>query len=255
MIDPVTPMKRLALSVAVGATVLLAGCAPPSSPTAPAPAQESTALQTAPDAPAVPVPGLVKSIGGVMVPLPEGVWKEVGTIDLSPRPRYPTAAHVLVSTTGKAIDRIVVVWEQKASGSGYFNDFKNCDASTNLAQMVASKQARSTDCVYSRTLTWGETGKVSSLLRRYAKSNSLFAPVVTVGPRVALSLSGRHRMAVDYAFNVDLLAPQTDRSIWMPDDWTAKSAKDPTKAAVVRELQEFGERMRLLVKQANAGQG
>jgi hypothetical protein len=188
-----------------------------------------------------------------MVPLPEGDWTKVGAVDLSSSPRYLTTAHVLVSKTGNAIDRVVIVWEQEARGSGFFNDFKKCDAASNLAQSIVSKQATSTDCVYSRALAWGDNGKISSMVRRYARANGMFAPLVTVGPRVAFSLRRRHRMAVDYAFNVDLLAPRADRALWTPADWTPATVQAGTQAATVKELHAFGERMRPLVRQANRG--
>ena len=192
------------------------------------------------------------SIGGVSVPLPEGEWTLIGSKDLTKNANYPANGYVLVSESNGAIDRIVTLWRMRTF-SGRFGDFKNCSDKSNLVSDVVSQKARSTDCVYVRAVPWADKGRMGRLLRDYANSKGLYAPVVTVGPRVALSLTGQDRIAIDYGFNVDMIAPHPAGDLWRPRDWTPQTVTSGARRATVEAMRSFGATMRPEVARANGG--
>ena len=195
----------------------------------------------------------VFEVNGVKIPLPEGEWRRLGEADLTTARNYPASAVVVASETGGAIDRVVVVWRQRVLGGRRFGAFKNCGASSNLTSDTRSSAPASTDCVFVRTANWPSSGRLGPMLRKHANARGIFAPVVTVGPRVALSLSARERIAVDYAFNPDLLAPHPDGEVWLPGDWTPSAARGGARDAVVEALRDFGLAIRPQVAAAAKG--
>lgn len=234
-------------------TITLAACAPSPGLQTGAPQQSSDASSSVFVAPAEGPAGYKSfEVGGVQVPLPEGSWTLVGSQDLTINDRYPATGYVLVSETNGAIDRVVTLWRQRTF-SGRFGDFKNCSAKSNLTSDVVSQAAQKTDCVFVRAVAWPDKGKIGRLLRSYAKSKGLYAPLVTVGPRVALSLASRDRIAIDYGFNTDLIAPPPNAEFWRPSDWTPAAATSPPKKAVVDALRGFGAKLRPAVASANQG--
>lgn len=244
---------KIRWAAAVCGALALTACAPGPGPQSGAPKQASDVSHSVLVAPADGPSGYKSfEVGGVQVPLPEGSWTLIGSKDLTINDRYPATGYVLVSETNGAIDRVVTLWRQRTF-SGRFGDFKNCSAKSNLTSDVVSQSAQKTDCVFVRAVAWPDKGKIGRLLRSYAKSKGLYAPLVTVGPRVALSLAGRDRIAIDYGYNMDLIAPPPNAEFWRPGDWTPSAATSPSKKAVVDALREFGAKMRPAVASANQG--
>lgn len=244
--------KSIRLAILAGIVAIVAACAPASGPQSGASVSNAAPVAVF-DAPKASPEGYqVFQIGDVRAPLPEGRWKLVGEVDLSTGSRYPAIGYVLASETAGAIDRVVTIWWQRTFG-GRFRDFENCSAKSNLASDVKSQRATSTDCVYVRAVAWPDNGRMGPLLRRYASANGLYAPLVTVGPRVALSLSSTERIAIDYGFSVDLIAPPPARGYWTPEDWTPTAATDGTRRAVVEAMRGFGAKMRPQVARAYVG--
>ncbi len=230
--------------------LLVSACAPPSGPQA---SSDAISALRVIDAPAQGANGYASfEIGDVQVPLPEGKWTYLGSKVLTKGRNYPTTAHILVSETEGAVDRIVTLWRQRTFG-GRFGDFNNCSAKSNLASDVASQAAGSTDCVYVRSVPWSSNGRIGPLVRNYARSKGIYAPLVTIGPRVALSLSGTERIAIDYAYAADLIAPPPTGSFWRPADWTPTTATDASRRAAIEAMREFGAVMRPQVARVNSG--
>ncbi|QIE57578.1 hypothetical protein G5B40_20275 [Pikeienuella piscinae] len=236
-----------ALAVNVCIALLISGCVSP---------QKDFA--TSSDASLRKVPPVTQGqfgtieIEGFQVPLQEGDWVEIGTIDQTTDPNFPAKSHVLVSESGGVIDRIVIISRQSALGSKQFGEFASCLDSSNLASEVISYASATADCTYVRAVPWLGGGDFGKMLSDYGGERNAYVPLVTVGPRIALNLAPNERIAKDYCFNPDLIAPNPNGDAWRPEDWAAGSAAGLSQVEVIKAMQSFGATVRSQIKQGNS---
>jgi len=184
------------------------------------------------------------SFQSVRVPLPPGSWEIVDSVTIpNPRfPNFPIGQQILVSRTGKVIDRVVRITVQKKKQlQDYFTPFRPCAADGYYFSEVTDNSGNALDCWHARPVSLGLDGDAEPgnlLLAKYGKANGLFVPVVMVGARYARLAANDTRYTVEYLWTPDLLLPAPAATkVWMPKDWTAEAvAADPSKAAVIASL-------------------
>ena len=185
----------------------------------------------------------------VRVLLPPGQWEEVGTFAIpNPRfPNFPIAQQILVSRTGKVVDRVVRIWVQtKKLQQDWFTPYHPCDADGYYHSKVIDNSGNRLDCWHVRTLSLGQDGDTepgNAALVKHGKKNGLFVPVVMLGARFARYASTSKRYYVEYLWTPDLLLPaNTPAKVWLPADWTLEKVKaDADKAAAVQVIVDWAK--------------
>lgn len=184
------------------------------------------------------------SFESVRVPLPPGQWEVVDSITI-PNPgfaNFPIRQQILVSRSGKVIDRAVRIWVQrKKQLSDYFTPSGFCADDGYFHAEVADNSGDALDCWHVRPMSLGQQGEVepgNALLAKYAKDKGLFLPVVMLGARFVRKPNNDLRYYVEYLWTPDLLLPaNTKAKLWTPADWTVDTVKaDPAKAAVIQSI-------------------
>jgi hypothetical protein len=199
-------------------------------------------------------PALAGSVEGresylsVSVPLPPGKWEVVDDFSI-PNPRYanyPISQEILVSRSGKVIDRVVRIWVQRITGGGHWVPYHPCDASGFFYSEIEANSGDQLDCWHVRELSLGlgddpEPG--NKVLADFGKKNGLFVPVVMIGARFARIADSNKRYYVEYLWTPDLLMPaNTAAKVWKPEDWTVDAVQqDPTKQALVTAITDWAK--------------
>jgi hypothetical protein len=184
------------------------------------------------------------SFESVRVPLPPGEWEEVDSIALpNPRfPDFPIRQQILVSRSGKVIDRVVRIWVQrKKQIANYFTPYGACEDDGYFHTVVNDNSGDAIDCWHVRPMSLGQKGDVepgNALVAKYGKENGLFVPVVMLGARFVKKPRNELRYYVEYLWTPDLLLPANPPAkVWTPADWTLETVKaDPAKAAVIQPI-------------------
>jgi hypothetical protein len=184
------------------------------------------------------------SFDAVRVPLPPGSWEEVDSLAIpNPRfPDFPIRQQILVSRSGKVIDRVVRIWVQrKKQIANYFTASSLCEDEGYFHAVVEENSGDTLDCWHIRPMSLGQKGEVepgNALLAKYGKESGLFVPVVMLGARFVRKPSNDLRYYVEYLWTPDLLLPaNTAAKVWVPTDWTLETVQaDPAKAAVIQPI-------------------
>jgi hypothetical protein len=190
-----------------------------------------------------PIEGHV-SFESVRVPLPPGRWEEVDSITIpNPRfPDFPMRQQILVSRSGKVIDRVVRIWVQrKKQLANYFTPYGACEDEGYFHSVVNDNNGDALDCWHVRPMSLGLKGGAepgNERLAKYGKENGLFVPVVMLGARFVKKPRNELRYYVEYLWTPDLLLPaNTPAKVWTPADWTIETVKtDPAKQAVIQPI-------------------
>jgi hypothetical protein len=195
------------------------------------------------EANSAPIEGYA-SFESVRVPLPPGQWEEVDSITI-PNPgfaNFPIRQQILVSRSGKVVDRVVRIWVQrKKQISNYFTPSGLCEDEGYFHAEVKDNSGDALDCWHVRPMSLGQKGEVepgNALLAKYGKDKGLFVPVVMLGARFVRKPNNDLRYYVEYLWTPDLLLQaDTKAKVWTPADWTLETVKaDPAKAAVVQPI-------------------
>lgn len=184
------------------------------------------------------------SFDSVRVPLPPGPWEEVDSFAIpNPRfPDFPIRQQILVSRSGKVIDRVVRIWVQrKKQIANYFTPSGFCEDEGYFHTVVAENSGDAIDCWHVRPMSLGQQGEVepgNALIAKYGKANGLFVPVVMLGARFVRKPSNDLRYYVEYLWTPDLLLPaSTPTKVWTPADWTVETVQaDPARKAVIQPI-------------------
>jgi len=196
------------------------------------------------------------SFQSVRVPLPPGTWEVVDSIAIpNPRfPNFPIGQQILVSRTGKVVDRVVRITVQKKKQlQDYFTPFRPCEADGYYFTEVADNGGNGLDCFHARAVSLGLDGDDepgNALLAKYGKANGVFVPVVMVGARFARLPTNDTRYTVEYLWTPDLLlAAPAAAKFWTPKDWTAEAvAADPSRQAVIAPIIAWAKDWRAKLK-------
>jgi hypothetical protein len=196
------------------------------------------------------------SYQSVRVPLPPGSWEVVDSVTIpNPRfPNFPIGQQILVSRTGKVVDRMVrITVQRKKQLQDYFTPFRPCEADGYHFSAVADNSGNGLDCWHVRPVSLGlddDAEPGNALLAKYGKANGLFVPVVMLGARYARLHANDTRYTVEYLWTPDLLSPAPAAAkIWTPKDWTAEAvADDPTRAAVIAAIIAWAKDWRAKIK-------
>jgi hypothetical protein len=184
------------------------------------------------------------SFDSVRVPLPPGQWEEVDSITIPNArfPDFPIRQQILVSRSGKVIDRVVRIWVQrKKQLANYFTPSGLCEDEGYLHSVIEDNSGNALDCWHVRPMSVGQKGEVepgNALLAKFGTVNGLFVPVVMLGARFVRKPSNDLRYYVEYLWTPDLLLPaHTPAKVWTPADWTIETVQaDPAKAAVIQPI-------------------
>lgn len=196
------------------------------------------------------------SFQSVRVPLPPGAWEVVDTVSIpNPRfPNFPISQQILVSRSGKVIDRVVrITVQRKKQLQDYFTPLRPCEADGYYFSEVAENSGDALDCWHARAVSLGLEGDDepgNALLAKFGKTSGSFVPVVMIGARFARLHANDTRYTVEYLWTPDLLLPAPAASkVWTPKDWTPEAvAADPAKAAVIAPLVAWAKEWRTKLK-------
>ena len=190
-----------------------------------------------------------ESFQSVSVPLPPGQWEVVDTVTIPNTrfPNFPITQEILISRSGKVVDRVVRIWVQRKKRlEDWFDPYHPCDADGYFHSEVEANTGNELDCWHVRALSLGladdpEPG--NKLLAEFGRRNGLFVPVVMLGARFVRYHDASTRYYVEYLWTPDLLIPaNTTAKVWTPADWTGDAVKqDAGKQAVVTAIVDLAK--------------
>jgi hypothetical protein len=200
---------------------------------------------SSPEAPAKPDDGTrTTPIGRFAIPLPPGDWRLV----ISKQQDFAggrgiETRNVLVSVDRGVIDRVVLLYLVEADKRFFFQSQENCREEYYYYQTPEVSGHGQGECWHVRNVSFGVAGKphwISQVLDLYAKSENLYFPVAMVGVRY-IRYNGPELLRVDYLWNPDVILRSTEKTVWLPDDWTnAAVAADPRRKAVMETIRQWG---------------
>lgn len=225
---------------------VLAACAP-QPPRAPDAAQAVPAVTDNPK----PTVASTRSFQDVTVPLPQGQWHEVGEVTDTSVENFPQHHAIYASISGGVIDRVITVWWQRRERpEDWFTPYAYCDHQSYLYAVVITNSRNNHACWHVRAVNLGLAGDAPNqnrLIAEFAAHRNLYSPVTMVGVRFVEG-RGFTRHYIEYLWNVDLLLPRKDGSVWRPADWHADAITgDPRRQTVAQALADWGARWRTVV--------
>lgn len=237
MTAPSRSSRRLPLrAVAIGLAALLGACTVDGVPPGGTPRPTTVAP---------PEVASTRPYRNIAVPFPEGNWILVGEVVDTRNAGPPQQQAVWVSDAEGVIDRLVTVWDEARPPRTAFSPFAGCTDARYLHAAVYRNARDDQACWHVRPVSLGLAGEPPALhflIAEFAERRDLVLPPTMIGVRF-VATQGASRHAIEYLFNVDLLAPPPGRGLWRPTDWTTAAVdRDPRRRGVVAAFRDWGER-------------